>query len=1053
MPERERARVLDLVRTEPWARAELERVKGLAGKGDGYWSAFLYALEKDARHLPAARRWLLEYGRAGGDLGQRALQAGPEFFRGGQPWLGDVYYRTDTRALVAYDWIHDGLTAEDRATIEAGIMASARFRMRAMDRWSQTPNLVFKPTFMVAMAGLVTGDRELLDWGFSRKPGSSRGGYFHVLQVMLRDGPWGEAPIYPIAHKSLLLMLQMSRHLGLRDGQDWFNRTSAVRGSPRGLVDYYIDTAYPIERTGHGSGQIRIATYGDGATSVEGDLFLVNPAGPGLHLHDELAAALAVSGDPRYAAFLALIPGYAPDLTERPPIAEDARLPPAPSRIWPGYGLAMLRSDESPAYWTSGKAIAVLQVMSQGYGHDHRDKFAITLHGAGRLLYPDYNAVQYENPAVGWTRNSVAHNTLVVDEAETRNASPSGVRHDFTPGVKFLAISASGVFEGVDQTRALLLTPEYLLDLFHATSQRPRTYDYLLHSLGSPRPAEPARFQPSSALAGRYSLIGDARAMTTASAWSLDFVLDERTARDKEAHDRRVLEERKTKVAPVRHGPEWYAHTAAVRVTMTADADTLVNHGVDPHRVAALVVRRAGQRQTLFAAAHEPFAGGETPRVAAVTVVARSRDAALVRVDARDFTDYAAVAFGPQGGQPEHALGSQGTDRTRVAFKSYGYLRVHRDGRVAAWGGWTGFTVPGLPGSVTLNGRAVAAGHADGRLAFGTMPATVAAPIPAEVESAVAIQPVPAVARVFARDRRHIRLRVTNRVDRDVAGRIEFDAAASLSVEPRTLTFGPLALGQIVELPVTIVAADPAAGRHVLLYRIRDTLASAAPNAAVADGLPVTVGPVLEHIQRHPAPAVYRVHAPLFTAEFDMRHGLWRHLADDDGVVRLDGKPLFTFSDGEKDLLSEATKHAFTWPTAAPAALSAHTYDRARYDLAFFGDRVVVRMDPSWTQPPRIDFTVPGQWRSPEGPPRWARVVTSDGKVLAEDPSDSRSIAAAELSFPAAKWHLCFELLPARAVTLTGTSMRFSVDPRTGDRWTVGFCRPGSLETWRWKRW
>ena len=158
-----------------------------------------------------------------------------------------------------------------------------------------------------------------------------------------------------------------------------------------------------------------------------------------------------------------------------------------------------------------------------------------------------------------------------------------------------------------------------------------------------------------------------------------------------------------------------------------------------------------------------------------------------------------------------------------MAFKSYGYLRVHRDGRVAAWGGWTGFTVPGVPGPVTLNGRAVAARHANGRLVFGGIPATVAAPPPAEVESSVGIQPVPAVARVFARDRRQVRLRVSNRVDRNVSGRIEFDAAPGLSVEPRTLTFGPLTPGQVVELPVTIVASDPHAGRHTLLYRVRDT--------------------------------------------------------------------------------------------------------------------------------------------------------------------------------------------------------------------------------------
>ena len=74
--------------------------------------------------------------------------------------------------------------------------------------------------------------------------------------------------------------------------------------------------------------------------------------------------------------------------------------------MWPTYGLAMLRSDESPNYWTSGNAIAVFQIMSKGYGHDHRDKFSISLHGAGRLFYPNYNALQYENPT--WAGRAIA---------------------------------------------------------------------------------------------------------------------------------------------------------------------------------------------------------------------------------------------------------------------------------------------------------------------------------------------------------------------------------------------------------------------------------------------------------------------------------------------------------------------------------------------------------------------------------------------------------------------------------------------------------------------
>ena len=704
MPPAERTRILDLIQREPWAQADLARIEAAARKGDGYWAAFLYALTSDPGHLEVAKKWLLEQGRRGGDLGKRALDADDNFFRGGQPWLGDVYYQVDVRPLVAYDWVHPGLTEDERRTVENGILASARFRMRSMDRWSQTPNLVFKPTYMVAMAGLVTGRPELLDWGFHRKPLSTRGGYFPVQNLMLRDGgPWAEAPIYPVAHQTLLLMARMSRQLALHDGRDWFARKGLLGGSVQGLMDYYLDTAYPIERTGLGPGQIRVATYGDGATSADGDLFLVNPAGPALNLHQELAEAYAASGDPRYGAFLAMVPGYAPDLVGRRPLPANAALPAAPSRLWPRHGLAMLRSDESPAYWTSGRAIAVTQLLSQGYGHDHRDKLAITLHGAGRLLYPDYNAVQYENPAIGWTRNTVAHNTLVVDEGETQNAPPTGIRHEFTPDVKFLATSASGVFEGVDQTRVLVLTGEYLLDLFHATSPIPHTYDYLLHSFGVPRPADPGRYLPSDALVRRYWLLREPRAMTTGSGWSLDFVLDEAVARRRVAHDERRRAERKKPPQPARYGPDWFAHTAAVRVTMAAEPDTLVTHGLAVDDLSMLVARRAGRRDTVFVATHEPFANADRPRITRVTTLARSADAIVVRIDAAGFTDYVGATFGPQAGLPNHSLAVPGTAHA-FAFRNWGHLRVTPDGRVRASGHWTGFRIPDAAGPLTVNG-------------------------------------------------------------------------------------------------------------------------------------------------------------------------------------------------------------------------------------------------------------------------------------------------------------------------------------------------------------
>jgi hypothetical protein len=1044
MPPSERARILDLIQREPWAKVDLARIEAAARKGDGYWSAFLFALTSDPAHLGVAKTWLLEQGRRGGDLGKRALDADDAFFRGGQPWLGDVYYQVDTRPLLAYDWIHAALTEDERRTIEDGILASAHFRMRAMDRWSQTPNLVFKPTYMVAMAGLVTRRPELLDWGFYRKPLSTRGGYFPVQNLMLRDGgPWGEAPIYPAAHKTLLLMARMSRQLALYDGRDWFARKGLLAGSVAGLMDYYLDTAYPIERTGFGRGQIRVATYGDGATSAEGDLFLVNPSGPGFHLHEELTEAYAASGDPRYGAFLAMVPGYAPALPDRRPLPADPALPPAPSGLWPRHGLAMLRSDESPAYWSSGKTIAVTHILPQGYGHDHRDKLAITLHGAGRLLYPDYNAVQYENPAIGWTRNSVAHNTLVVDEGETQNAPPTGIRHEFTPDVKYLATSASGVFEGVNQTRVLVLTSEYLLDLFHATSVVPRTYDYLLHSFGASRPVEPGRFRPSDALIRRYWLLREPRTMTTGAGWALDFVLDETVARQRVMFDERWRAEHKKPPQPARYGPEWFANTAAIRVTMAAEPHTLVAHGLAVDDLSMLVARRTGRRDTVFVATHEPFANADRPLITRVTTLARSADAIVVCVDAAGFIDYVAATFGPQTGSPEHVLTAP-DGKHSFAFRNWAYLRVTTAGHASAWGHWTGFRVPNSAGSLTVSGASADAQRAGKGIAFGTIPFTMDPSPPAEPESPFAMRVEPAVARLSEHGRRPVTFTIRNDLQQPVSGWLEVELPRGLRLEPARPTFGSLGPGNSVTISSTLIADAIRPGRRTLPYRLHYQLAGAnVPVRTAPLALPVAIGPVLAAVYQHPELPVYRVDAPGFTAKLDMVNGLVRYLADDDDTVRLDGSPLFTLSDGQRDLLAPDTARAFTWPTQVPAHLKAHTYDRARYDLQFLNDRIVITMDRDWTQFPTAYVTVPGRWHSPGGSPSWVRVLTKGQTTAGRD-----RVAAAELAFPGARWNLCYALLPPNALTFSGPGLTFALNILASEGWSMGFCRPGSLETW-----
>ena len=1044
MPAHERARLEHMIRNETWASANLAELDRGAAQGNGYFAAFLYALRGQPNHAIQAERWLLgKFGRNAYWTRMYAERMSGNFFSGGQGNIAEVYYDTDMTGILAFDWAFAGLTPNGRREIEDGLLLFARYRMRAMDVWTQTSNLVFKPTTMVAMVGLATGNPELLNWGFKRthKWGNALGGYDLALNAMLKDGgPWAEAPIYPVAHQTLLMAAQLSRWRGLRDGKDWFASPLPGGGSGKGLLDYFIDTAYPIERTAAGE-QIRIASFGDGATNPAGDFFLVKPAaGQGdVILHDALIAAANVAQDQRYRAFIAMIPGYQPNLIDRPSLPPQRELPPAPSRIWPDFGYAMLRSDELPRYWDSGKAIAVSQIMSQGYGHDHRDKFSITLHAGGRLIYPDYNAIQYENPSIGWTRNSVSHNTLIVDEKESGDAPLTGLRHEFTPDVKFLAASSSGVFAGVDQTRILLLAKDYLLDLFHASSPTPHTYDYVLHSFGSASPVAPRSFTPTDALHRRYWLIDNQQGVTTSDLWSIDL------------------------------GGQGRGETR-LRMTMAGARETLVVHGnwgAELSRLVAerkqkldeltmLAVRRRDVRDTLFAAAHEPFGPDTQPVIERVVVLASTESAALVRVEAKGFTDIVAVALGPDNEGREHSLtatpASAGALAGPVAFRSYGYLRVTPDGRVTARGGWTALTLKSLTGPLVLNGQVIPAAVTATGVSFGRPP-----PVAVQQEQARAAPELPLQLTISprqiavdGRDRRQIAVELQNPTNTAISGVLRFELLPGLSFEPSEVPIQPLAPGGRARRTTTIVALDPKHGRNVIPYRMQYRIPGQTPDTlSTALPLPVLVGPTLESVYVHPAP-YYDVRTVRYVVRADMQNGLHRFLADASDIIRLDGTPLFTLSDGKTDLVTEQRVNSFTWPIATPASLTAMSLDRVRWRALYLPNRIVFNLDGSWTQVPVVHVAIPGNWASPSGPPRWRRVVVAEvnGRLSEGTPGAAVRLAGAELEFPDGGSSLAVKFEPPQLVSFEGTGLRFTLTAATNDGWHIGFCRPGEFDAW-----
>jgi hypothetical protein len=463
-----------------------------------------------------------------------------------------------------------------------------------------------------------------------------------------------------------------------------------------------------------------MATWGDGSTAPpnrvnneSGDAYFVNK--PNIfperqNLYPIIEIAYHAWKDPQYAYLLALNPrrderlGWFEYLPVSLLLGETlpAETPPAamPSVVYPQTGIALLRSDESPDYWTSAGLVAVQQ-MGRNYGHDHRDKFELLLWGRGRLLYPDWNAQQYEPMEYGWTRNAWAHNTLVVDESNPRGGS-STERHEFSAEVKFLATTSREIYPDVAQTRALLATGDYLLDLFWADSPRARTYDWFVHALGKLSLPAPHGFQPSQDLQRPYHWVDCERKWETDHTWSADFV----------QRSGGVLR------GMGQYTDEWFSAQVGVRMAMLGEPGTaayvgeglfnpapnLREHGNSEGTVPLAMARRKA-RTTCFAALHEPF--DRRPSLGSRRIN-QQPTAIGVCVAGHAFTDYACVSFGTEQGVQAVTLTDAADAYQSFSFADYGYLRVQQ-GKVIARGTWRSFRVAASEaspaGALLLNGR------------------------------------------------------------------------------------------------------------------------------------------------------------------------------------------------------------------------------------------------------------------------------------------------------------------------------------------------------------
>jgi len=968
---------------QPWAAALFEELKAAADAGviRHDWgdqgthardAALCYAITGERRYADAARRYLLQ--KAQGELRryqQLDVKIEPET-ASWSPWGAYAW---------TYDLTYDTFASEERQLVERWLRESSRIVMEGARIRPTTPNLEFNRRFNVGLVGYCLGEKEFIDWALTDKGADSphRGGFYPVIDSMIRDRHfWGESPIYAIAYDvhAMLALAEAALHY---DGTDLYHYVSKQSGgSIKSLIDGYLRMAYPLERTGVGAGSLRAVTFGDGSTyfSPSGGIgnegeFLTNsvgsadskggPAGTG-GLSGELEIAYKRYQDPAYAWVLSLAPkrdtylqygratwGYIA-LTHGEPLPANPAPPLAPSGIYPSQGFAMLRSDESPNYWTSGALTAIMR-LGAAIGHGHEDYFSLVMHGKGRLLYPDVNVIQYEPTNLGWTREGIAHSTLLVD-ARSPQSCEFSTRHDFTPEAKFFA-AAGAAFEGTQQVRAVLLTREYMADVFHIADDHglEHTFDWVLHGIGRLYMGNPSTYRPSTGLIPNYWWIDNEQSRSTGGDWQADWVQHSGGATPGlQAFDK-----------------EWFAQTAGVRLTMLAARDTQVFSGDGPmtdgpphHRVDGnpegsipmVVARRTGPATT-FAAVHEPY--DRRPAIARVRSIAQNSDAVGMAIEAGAFSDRVLVAFAP-----DKPCTLAGPDGETFVFTDYAYLRLAGK-RVSVRGKLSAFKVRSGEAAVSINGEPKAAQRAGEFIVWGSIPGSIqeshvlragaVAPVPAEHQAWLHYYSLPEEVHLRAGQEKEIELRVRCVGQGQAHGQLRFSQPKGLSIEPAVLDVPAMADGQERTLRIRVKAA-PDAPNLLSTVAIEPVGRTAAP----ARKLLVSVGVVMTEDRLRPRLSEFVIRAPGYTMRVDEFSGVSYYLLDADGHRRFGRIHNTNFAFGFPGIMRDgkwnfAYRHPARFVKKNQNTLESgcdglyHDTD-ARIGYKFFEDRIVMGLIP-----------------------------------------------------------------------------------------------------------
>lgn len=457
-----------------------------------YNSSLVYQLGSDEKYAVFVRDMLMEYQRMYPGLPLHPMKKnqapGKLFWQGLNESVWLVY------SIQAYDCIYDFLNEEERRLIEENLFRKMVEFFTVEDSYSfnRVHNHGTWAVAGVGMTGMVLGDTVMINQAlYSTKLDGSGGFLKQISELFSIDGYYSEGPYY---HRYALMPFMLFAQ-ALDNNQHELN-IFAYRDS---VLVKAVNTILQL-------------------TNNDGKFYPINDAiREKSWLTPEMVFATniiySLSGDPSLSAVAikhgqVMLSRQGLEMSKAISEANVGEFERKSLLIRDGEngkkgGVALMRLGQG-----ENQTSVLFKFSSQGMGHGHYDRLAYILYDKGNEIISDYGSARFLNVEAkeggrylkennSWAKQSVAHNTLVINEeshfkgnlkkAETHQ--PDLIFADLdNEEIQIVSASDSNAYSGLVMNRTLtffeLEGRRYLTDIFHVKNQKNSDYDFPLYFNG-----------------------------------------------------------------------------------------------------------------------------------------------------------------------------------------------------------------------------------------------------------------------------------------------------------------------------------------------------------------------------------------------------------------------------------------------------------------------------------------------------------------------------------------------------------------------------------------